>query len=52
MGFDITMVVISTVVCFSVLNQLGSVREGTLISAIFVGVVFGDIYKMFERQNQ
>ncbi|ENZ32072.1 YitT family protein [Clostridium butyricum] len=39
LGFDITMVVISTVVCFSVLNQLGSVREGTLISAIFVGVV-------------
>lgn len=49
MGFDVTMVVISAVTCYGVLGKLGSVREGTIISAICVGLVLKVLTKYFKN---
>lgn len=48
-GFDVTMVVISAVTCYISLNKLGSVREGTVISAICVGLVLKILTKYFKK---
>ena len=45
LGFDITMVVISLIVCLSLIHSLGSVGIGTVISAFLVGIVL----KLFVR---
>lgn len=50
-AFDITMVVISLAVCLIVLHTLGSVGVGTAISAILVGVVLGQIKKLWARRT-
>lgn len=50
-AFDITMVVISLAVCLIVLHTLGSVGAGTAISAILVGVVLGQIKKLWAKRT-
>lgn len=47
-GFDISMVVISLITCLIAIESFGSVREGTLISAVMVGVVLGIFTKYFK----
>lgn len=46
-SFDITMVMISLIVCIIALHSFGSVGVGTVISAILVGTVLGFINKRF-----
>ena len=46
-GFDITMVVISFTTCMITLGNPGSVGIGTVIAAVFVGVVLGWISRRF-----
>ena len=48
-GFDVTMVIISAVTCYAFLNKLGSVREGTIISAICVGLVLKILKKYIKN---
>ncbi|MCM1508512.1 MAG: DUF6198 family protein [Ruminococcus flavefaciens] len=50
-AFDITMVVISLAVCLIVPHTLGSVGVGTAISAILVGVVLGQIKKLWAKRT-
>lgn len=45
-AFDVTMVVISLMVCLAVLHKLGSVGLGTVISAVLVGAVLGVITRL------
>lgn len=47
-AFDITMVVISLVICLFVLHNLGSVGIGTVLAAILVGTILGWIMKLWE----
>lgn len=49
MGFDVTMVIISASTCYIYLNNLGSVREGTVISAICVSLVLQILTKFFKE---
>ncbi len=46
-SFDITMVVISLITCLLVLHNLGSVGIGTILAAILVGVVLGQIMRLW-----
>ncbi len=46
-GFDISMVVVSLITCLIALKSLGSVGLGTVIAAVLVGVVLGEITKKF-----
>lgn len=51
-AFDVSMVVISTVVCLIMIHSLGSVGIGTIIAALLVGTVLGVITKLFgERRD-
>lgn len=50
-GFDCTMVVVSTVTCLVMLHSLGSVGAGTIIAAILVGTLVGIINRAFGRQR-
>lgn len=50
-AFDCTMVLVSAVTCFSVLNNLGSVGIGTIIAAFLVGIMVGIITRAFGRQR-
>ena len=50
-GFDCTMVVISTVTCIIAIKTLGSVGAGTIIAAILVGVFVGIINKAFGEKR-
>ncbi len=50
-GFDVTMVVVSLVTCLIVLQSLGSVGAGTIISAVLVGLVLGWITKLWTRHK-
>ncbi len=50
-AFDITMVVVSVVTCLIVLHSLGSVGIGTIISAVLVGVVLGQIKRLWVRHK-
>lgn len=46
--FDVSMVVISSITCIIFIHNLGSVREGTIISSILVGSVLGIVTKMYK----
>ena len=46
-GFDISMVVISLITCMIFLKNFGSVGIGTIIAALFVGMVLGFLTKKF-----
>jgi len=48
-GFDISMVLISAITCWFVLQRFGSVGVGTILSAILVGVVLNCIMKLFKK---
>ena len=50
-GFDCTMVVISTITCSIAIKTLGSVGAGTIIAAILVGVFVGIINKAFGEKR-
>lgn len=49
-GFDISMVLISAITCWFLLDRLGSVGFGTILSAIMVGIVLNFIMKLFRKQ--
>ena len=51
-GFDITMVLISLVACLIVLRSMGSVGIGTALSAVLVGVVLGQIMKLWAKHRK
>ena len=46
-SFDITMVAVSLVTCLLVLHNFGSVGIGTIIAAVLVGVVLGQIMRFW-----
>ena len=46
-AFDITMVVISLVTCLIVIHSIGSVGLGTIMAAVLVGVVLGQIMRLW-----
>jgi uncharacterized membrane protein YczE len=46
-GFDISMVVISLVICLIFLRSLGSVGIGTVTAAVCVGLVLGRLNNAF-----
>ena len=46
-SFDITMVIVSLITCLIVLHNFGSVGIGTIISAFLVGIVLGQIMKLW-----
>ena len=50
-GFNCTMVVISTITCIIAIKTLGSVGAGTIIAAILVGVFVGIINKAFGEKR-
>ena len=50
-AFDISMVVISLVVCLIMLGNIGSVGIGTIIAAILVGTVHGMITKAWGKKR-
>lgn len=45
-AFDISMVVISLVTCLLIMHSFGSVGIGTVISAVLVGTILGQIMKI------
>ena len=49
-AFDITMVLISGAVCMIFLGKLGSVGVGTVIAAVFTGIMIGFIMKLFKEK--
>ncbi len=46
-GFDVVLSLISLGVCLAVIGGLGSVGIGTIVSAVFTGIVLGVITKLF-----
>lgn len=50
-GFDCTMVAISTVTCLFMIHSLGSVGLGTVISAILVGMLVGVLNRFFGKKR-
>lgn len=50
-SFDIAMVIISLVTCLLVLHNLGSVGIGTVIAAVLVGVILGQIMRFWSNQK-
>lgn len=50
-AFDVTMVIISLVTCLIVLHTLGSVGIGTVIAALLVGIVLGQIKKLWTKHT-
>lgn len=51
-SFDITMVVISLVTCLIVIHSIGSVGLGTIMAAVLVGVVLGQIMKLWSMHKE
>jgi uncharacterized membrane protein YczE len=49
-GFDVTVVLISGIVCLTVMHRLGSVGIGTLLAAVLVGVVLNFISGRFRER--
>lgn len=49
--FDVSMVVISSIVCLIMLHGLGSVGIGTIIAALLVGIVLEGITKLFGEKR-
>lgn len=50
-GFDITVAVISLVVCVITVHGMGSVGVGTIVSAVLTGIVLGVITKLFGEKR-
>lgn len=50
-GFDCTMVVISAIICLTLLHSLGSVGLGTIVAAVLVGTVLGFINRAFGEKR-
>ncbi|MDE5619323.1 MAG: hypothetical protein K2O29_05200 [Ruminococcus sp.] len=50
-AFDVTMVIVSLVTCLIVLHTLGSVGIGTVIAALLVGIVLGQIKKLWAKRS-
>jgi len=50
-AFDVSMVVISAIVCLIMLHGLGSVGIGTIIAALLVGMILGVITKRFGHKR-
>jgi uncharacterized membrane protein YczE len=48
-GFDVTLVVIACILSGLFLHSLQGVREGTVMAAIFVGIIAKQILKRLER---
>lgn len=48
-AFDVTMVVLSGVICLVFIKKLGSVGIGTVISSVLVGIVLAQIKKRLEQ---
>lgn len=46
-GFDCTMVALSTATCLALIHGLGSVGVGTIIAALLVGIIHGVITRAF-----
>lgn len=51
-GFDIVMSVISLTVCLVTVHNMGSVGIGTVVSAVFTGIVLGWITKKFGEKRE
>jgi uncharacterized membrane protein YczE len=49
--FDVSMVVISLIICLICIHSTGSVGIGTVIAAILVGTILGFINRMFGRKR-
>lgn len=50
-GFDITVSLISLVVCLIAVHGMGSVGVGTIVSAVMTGVVLKILNKLFEDKR-
>lgn len=50
-GFDISMVTISLIVCLIFIKSIGSVGVGTIIAVVLVGTVLGYITKWFGEKR-
>lgn len=50
-GFDITVSLISLVVCLITVHGMGSVGAGTIVSAVMTGVVLKILNKLFEEKR-
>lgn len=50
-AFDISMVAVSLVTCLIILHTFGSVGVGTVLAAVLVGVVLGQIMRMWNRHK-
>lgn len=50
-GFDISMSVISLIVCLITVHSMGSVGIGTVVSAVMTGLVLGVITKLFGEKR-
>lgn len=50
-GFDITVSLISLVVCLITVHGMGSVGAGTIVSAVMTGVVLKILNKLFEDKR-
>lgn len=50
-GFDISMSVISLIMCLIALHSMGSVGIGTVASAVLTGIVLGIITKLFGEKR-
>ncbi|MDE7363647.1 MAG: hypothetical protein K2N27_01975 [Ruminococcus sp.] len=48
-AFDVTMVIVSLITCLIVLHTLGSVGIGTVIASLLVGIVLGQIKKLWAK---
>ena len=51
-AFDITMVVISLITCLIAIHGIGSVGLGTIMAAILVGVVLGQIMRLWSVHQE
>ena len=51
-SFDIAMVAISLVTCLLVLHNIGSIGIGTVIAAVLVGVVLGQITRFWSTHKK
>ena len=51
-GFDVTLVVLATILSFLFLGKLTGVREGTVAAAICVGLVAKQVNKPMKRFAQ
>ena len=50
-GFDVSLSVISLVICLITVHGLGSVGVGTVVSAVLTGLVLGVITRMFGKKR-